>query len=68
MTEHGFYVERLDNGYVVRYPFLVGASNEGKKIDVRWMIRRVICPDHERLESLLKEAIKNLDDLHTLQS
>ena len=62
---NSFTVQKLGNGYVIKYPFFIKTfpSKDERGFNVEWRFRQVICKTYEELKLEIENAIKHLNEL-----
>jgi len=58
MSYKHIQVERVDNGYIVRYPLFIGQG-----INFTWKDKAVVCVDVDEVKIALNEAIENIEKI-----
>ena len=51
-------VERVDNGYIVRYPLFIGQG-----INFTWKDKAIVCMNANDVKIALNEAIENIEKI-----
>ena len=65
MTYREIRVERMDNGYIVRYPLAVEQPSpfEADKVKVLWRVKSVLCPETTDVKEAIDDAVLNIEKL-----